>query len=248
MAFDAAHADLKTYRGDTDEDDAAVASALDRWYAALDVAVAIPARTVAGQQAKLRAAHTALWDALKDEPTFGNREEYAALAVLRELLGDAVASCDRVEASRASTLPRALSVLEIGWHLREADARFCASDACVTEAPDETPEQRATRVQHDGWDLNELLGWRRLALCRMPVTLTDAAAQLAMLYDHVADVDTSMVEGRPDADDLVADIKTTIRVVAGLAVTVARVAGLDVRTVVDDDLPHRLGNHVPTTA
>jgi hypothetical protein len=51
--------------------------------------VAIPARTAVGQQAKLRTVFVAPEDAMRDEPMFGNREEFAALAALRELLGDA---------------------------------------------------------------------------------------------------------------------------------------------------------------
>ena len=86
-AFDAAHAETKAQRGETDAEEEALARAIERWYAALHAAVAIPARTAPGQQAKLRVVYVALQDALKDEPTCGNREEFAALRVLAELIG-----------------------------------------------------------------------------------------------------------------------------------------------------------------
>jgi hypothetical protein len=87
-AFQAVHREMKDpRRSDTDEDDDALGLVVERWYAALDAAVAIPARTAVGQQAKLRTVFVALEDAMRDEPMFGNREEFATLAALRELLG-----------------------------------------------------------------------------------------------------------------------------------------------------------------
>jgi hypothetical protein len=86
-AFDAAHAETKAPRGETDADDEILARAVERWYVTLYATVAIPARTAAGQQAKLQVVYTALWDAVKDEPICGNREEFAALRVLAELIG-----------------------------------------------------------------------------------------------------------------------------------------------------------------
>jgi hypothetical protein len=74
-------------RGDTDEDDDALGLVVDRWYAALAAVVAIPPRTAAGQQAKLHTVFVALEDAMDDEPMHGNREEFATLTVLAELLG-----------------------------------------------------------------------------------------------------------------------------------------------------------------
>jgi hypothetical protein len=92
-AFHRIHAEMKDpKRGDTDADDEALGVVAGRWYDALDAAVAIPARTAAGQQAKLQTVYTALSDAMKDEPLFGNREEFAALAFLTELLGDTATS------------------------------------------------------------------------------------------------------------------------------------------------------------
>jgi hypothetical protein len=60
---------------------------VERWYVALAAAVAIPARTAAGQQAKLRVVRVALAEAMDGEAFYGNREEYATLTVLGELLG-----------------------------------------------------------------------------------------------------------------------------------------------------------------
>jgi hypothetical protein len=90
-------------RGDTDADDHALGLAVERWCAALDAAVAIPAHTAAGQQAKLRMIYTALWDAMKDEPVFGNREEFAPLTVLAELLGLDPAPSSATEAQAVPT-------------------------------------------------------------------------------------------------------------------------------------------------
>ena len=71
-AFHRIHAEMKDpRRGDTDADDDALGVVVGRWYDALDAAVGIPARTAAGQQAKLRTVYTALSDAMKDEPLFG---------------------------------------------------------------------------------------------------------------------------------------------------------------------------------
>jgi hypothetical protein len=181
---------------------------------------------------------------MKDEPLFGNREEFATLAALREPLGDTAGPAAKSDAIAPAPV-RALSVLEIGYHLREAGDRFDASDARMIIAPEGSPECRAATTEHDAWNLEELMGWRRLAFCLVPATLPDAAAQLAILYDHVADVDTSTIEQLPDARDLLNDIKITVRVVAGLAVTVARIAGLDICSVVDNELPCRLAKHVP---
>ena len=94
-AFHRIHVEMKDpTRGDTDADDEALGVVVGHWYDALDAAVAIPARTAAGQQAKLLTVHTALQDAMKDEPLFGNREEFAALAFLGELLGDTATSSE----------------------------------------------------------------------------------------------------------------------------------------------------------
>ncbi len=87
-AFQMTHVEMKDpRRGGTEADDAALGLVHARWYAALDAVVAIPARTAPGQQAKLRTVYTALEDAMHDEPLFGNREEWAALRVLAELIG-----------------------------------------------------------------------------------------------------------------------------------------------------------------
>jgi hypothetical protein len=87
-AFQAVNREMKDpRRGDTDADDEALGLIVERWYAVLDAVVAIPARTAAGQQAKLRTAFVALEDAMHDEPMHGNREEFATLTVLAELLG-----------------------------------------------------------------------------------------------------------------------------------------------------------------
>jgi hypothetical protein len=61
----------------------------------------------------------------------------------------------------------------------------------------------------------------------------------------VADLDTSTIEELPDVRDLLNDIKTTTRVITGLAVMVARIAGLDISSVVYNELPRRLAKHVP---
>jgi hypothetical protein len=106
-AFQAVHRETKDpTRGDTDVDDDALAVVVARWYDALAAAVAIPARTAAGQQAKLRTVHVALADALKDEPTEGTREEHAALAVLAELIGAPTLS-NAADVSDAPTDPPA---------------------------------------------------------------------------------------------------------------------------------------------
>ena len=226
--FHRIHAEMKDpRRGDTDADDDALGLVVERWYTALDAAVAIPARTAVGQQAKLRTVYTALWDAMKDEPLFGNREEFAALAALRELLGDAADPAAKSALVPAASV-RALSVLEIGRHLREASGRY---DAVGDGA--------------SNWLLDELLGWRRLALTRPPATLLDAATQLAVLFDHMGELDTQVLEARPECLDLLADLRTAERVVAGLVAAVARIAGLDITTVVDETLPSRLAKHVP---
>ena len=104
-AFDAAHAETKAPRGETDADDEVLARAIERWYVALYAAVAIPARTAAGQQAKVRVVYTALWDALKDEPICGHKEEFAALRVLAELIGadDLVLPAEDPEPAAAPT-------------------------------------------------------------------------------------------------------------------------------------------------
>jgi hypothetical protein len=74
-------------RGNTDADDVALGGVIGRWYADLTTASAIPARTAAGQQAKARVIHTALIEAMDGEDPTGNREEFAAIAFLAELLG-----------------------------------------------------------------------------------------------------------------------------------------------------------------
>ena len=87
-AFQAVHREMKDpRRGDTDADDDALGVVVTRWYEALDAAVAIPARTAAGQQAKLRTVFVALEDAMRDEAMHGNREEFVTLAVLAEMVG-----------------------------------------------------------------------------------------------------------------------------------------------------------------
>ena len=99
--FQAVHREMKDpRRGDTDSDDDALGLVVERWYTALDAEVAILARTAEGQQAKLRTVYTALWDAMKDEPLFGNRKEFATLVALRELLGDAADPAPRTSCRR----------------------------------------------------------------------------------------------------------------------------------------------------
>jgi hypothetical protein len=133
-------------------------------------------------------------------------------ALIVKLLGAAADPVPK-SAARADAATRALSVLEIGHHLREAYARYARADA-------------------SSWLLAELLGWRRLALSRQPVTLRDAAAQLAVLFDHVLELDTQPLEERPECADLQDDLNVTVRVVA-----------LGMATVVDDSLPKRLAKH-----
>jgi hypothetical protein len=242
--FHFAHREMKAGRGDTPEAEAASDRAMDAWYASIATVKANSAHTPAGQQAKARVPYTALHDVLPIEEEDGHREEFAALAFLAELIGEAANSAAKSDAI-ASAPVRALSVLEIGRQLREAGDRFDASDARMIAAPEGSPECQAATTEHDAGNLEELMGWRRLAFCRVPATLPDAAAQLAILYDHVADLDTSTIEQLPNVRDLLNDIKTTTRVIAGLAVTVARIAGLDISSVVDNELPRRLAKHVP---
>jgi hypothetical protein len=91
-AFHAAHREMKAGRGDTPEHEAALGRAIEAWYAAIAVVKAIPAHTPAGQQAKARVVFTALHDVLPIEEEDGHREEFAALAFLAELIGDAATS------------------------------------------------------------------------------------------------------------------------------------------------------------
>jgi len=91
-AFHAAHREMKAGRGETPEHEAALGRAIDAWYAAIATVKAIPARTAAGQQAKARVVHTALHDVLPIEMEDGHREEFAALAFLDELIGNAATS------------------------------------------------------------------------------------------------------------------------------------------------------------
>jgi hypothetical protein len=229
-AFHTTHAEMKDpRRGHTEADDEDLAVVILRWYAQLDAVVAIPARSAAGQRAKLRTVYIALDEAMHDEPVFGNQEEFATLAVLRELLGVAADPAPKSDAA-ADAATRALSVLEIGHHLREASARY---DAVGDAASD--------------WLLAELLGWRRLALTRRPVTLRDAAAQLAVLVDHVTELDTQPLEKRPECAALEHDLNVMVRVVAGIAATVAKIAGLDMATVGEAGLPIRLAKHAAGT-
>jgi len=86
-AFHAAHREMKAGRGDTPEHEAATDRAVKAWYAALATVKAIPARTAAGQQAKAGVVYTALNDVLPLEQEDSNREEFAALTFLAELLG-----------------------------------------------------------------------------------------------------------------------------------------------------------------
>jgi hypothetical protein len=67
------------------------------------------------------------------------------------------------------------------------------------------------------------------------------------LFDHVLELDTQPLEERPECADLQDDLNVTVRVVAGLAATVAKIAGLDMATVVDDSLPSRLAKHAAGT-
>jgi hypothetical protein len=85
--FHVPHREMKAARGDSPETEAALGRAMDAWYAALATVKAAPARTAAGQREKAGVVYTALNDVLPLEQEDGNREEFAALTFLAELLG-----------------------------------------------------------------------------------------------------------------------------------------------------------------
>ena len=89
----------------------------------------------------------------------------------RALIGKLIGEVNLVQhepgfAVASASPTRSLSVLEIGHHLREASDRY-----------------DAVRDDASNWLMDELLGWRRLALSRQPATLHDVAVQLAVLFD-----------------------------------------------------------------
>jgi len=185
-----------------------------------------PCTTLAGARALALTLVRECPDTLKELDDEGiNHGLQRALIV--KLLGDAADPAPKSDAA-ADAPTRALSVLEIGHHLREAYARYARDDA-------------------SSWLLAELLGWRRLALSRQPVTLCDAAAQLAVLFDHVLELDMQPLEERPECADLQDDLNVTRRVVAGIVATVAKIAGLDMATVGEAGLPIRLAKHAAGT-
>jgi hypothetical protein len=131
--FHATHREMKNpRRGHTDADDEALGGVVGRWYADLAAASAIPARTAPGQQAKARVIHTALVEAMDGEDATGNREEFAAIALLAELIGldpapfpatDAAPAQDDVEALLAASevADNALFDLETAFFDMRAD-------------------------------------------------------------------------------------------------------------------------------
>jgi len=148
-AFHATHAEMKDpRRGHTEADDEALAVVIERWYAELDAVVAIPARTAVGQRAKLRTVYIALDEAMRPEPVFGNREEFATLAVLRELLGDAAVPAPKSDAALGGTAAmkppggrgKAVTLSEVTGI---ADRFWTDLDALADRAE---PDQRATVI------------------------------------------------------------------------------------------------------
>jgi hypothetical protein len=88
--FHAGHEVMRQQRCATAAEEASLDVAMDRWYAALAAAVAIPAFTPEGRREKARVAYTALNDVLDTDEVNYQREEFAALSVLAEFANELI--------------------------------------------------------------------------------------------------------------------------------------------------------------
>jgi hypothetical protein len=141
-----------------------------------------------------------------------------------------------------------LTLLEIGQRMREASKRRDAAsdrqdsvDHGITALP---PKQAAIQAEL-GWALDELRAWEKLALAQRPVSLTDAAVLLGVLFDFTARINALDLESQLSTGALQASLATIERELAGLAVAVSAVAGVDLAAVAEGGLPERLGRRVP---
>jgi hypothetical protein len=130
-----------------------------------------------------------------------------------------------------------LTMLEIGQRMRDASKRHDG----ITALP---PKQAAIQAEL-GWALDELRVWEKLALAQRPVSLTDAAVLLGVLFDFTARINDLDLESQLSTGALQASLATIERELAGLAVVVSAVAGVDLADVAEGGLPERLGRCVP---
>ena len=141
-----------------------------------------------------------------------------------------------------------LTLLEIGQRMREASKRCdAASDRqdSVGHGITALPPQQAAIQAELSWALDELRAWEKLALAQRPVSLTDAAVLLGVLFDFTARIKALDLESQLSTGALQASLATIERELAGLAVAVSAVAGVDLADVAEGGLPERLGRRVP---
>jgi hypothetical protein len=124
-----------------------------------------------------------------------------------------------------TTLPP-LSLVGIGRYLRAAWDRYSMHDSAYVAADLDSSEKHAAEVEMR-WSLNEIVAWQSLAMAHRPKTLADAAAQLGILFDLVANIDASDLGEQVKEGTLKVDLETAKRAIAGLAVMVASMAGVD---------------------
>lgn len=78
-----------------------------------------------------------------------------------------------------------------------------------------------------GSALYEMKAWTRLALSRPAVTLEDAAIQLGLTFAELFEIDACDLEQQLKSGDLERDLGRLLQAVGGIALCVARHAGVD---------------------
>lgn len=125
----------------------------------------------------------------------------------------------------------ALSCLaEIAGHFRNASDRL--ETVNQSAPPSNAPiERRGSHEKLTVAILDEIEAWRSIGLSRAAVNLEDAAYQLGMLFDFLLTVTEDGRFEEIEDETVKRDLTTISRVVAGVTLCVADVAGIDLDAI-----------------